>query len=59
MKYITRTYLVNNLFKTLMIKIPFILEPNKHYSSRGLKIRCGLESRADWIRGRELDFGKK
>jgi len=39
---------------------PYILESNPHpfYSFRGLKIRYGLDSRADWIRGLELDFGK-
>ena len=40
--------------------IPYILESNPHsyYRFRGQKIRCGLNSRADLIRGRELDFGK-
>ena len=50
------------LFTTAFInKLPYILESNPHpfYSFRGLKeIRCGLESRVDWIGGRELDFGK-
>jgi hypothetical protein len=42
------------------LTVPYILESNPHpfCSFRRLKIRCGLESRADYIRGRELDFGK-
>ena len=46
--------------KILLSRLPYTLESNPHpfYSFRGLKIRCGLESRADYIRGRELDFGK-
>jgi len=34
-----------------LIRTPFTI-------SEGYKIRCGLETRADLIRGRELDFGK-
>jgi len=31
------------------VEVPYILESNPHpfYSFRGLKIRCGLQSRAD------------
>jgi len=44
----------------MYLKLPYILESNPHpfYSFRGQKNRCGLESCADQIRGRELDFGK-
>jgi len=42
------------------LHILYILESNPYpfYSFRGLKIRRGLESRADYIRSCELDFGK-
>jgi hypothetical protein len=46
--------------QTINAQIPYILESNPHrfYNFRGLKIRRGLESLADYIRNLELDFGK-